>query len=66
METNRPFYGANVGHEVTEPLIFQTIDSARSNSLKYQTERFTPSDCKDINYEFRVWIKCSAIICFKN
>ena len=30
------------------PLIFQTVNSARSKSLRFIYQRFTPSSCKDI------------------
>ena len=30
------------------PLIFQTFNSGRSNSLSLKYQRFTPSGCKDI------------------
>jgi len=30
------------------PLIFQTINSGRSNSLSLKYQRFTPTVCKDI------------------
>ena len=37
------------------PLIFHTINSIRSNSLRLKCQRFTPSGCKDKGarkYEF--------------
>ena len=46
------------------PLIFQTVNSARSNSLKFELSRFKQSGCKDIGikkFEFMartqlIWI----------
>ena len=38
----------NLATRFPRPLIFQTINSARSNSLSLKYQRFTPSGCKDI------------------
>ena len=38
----------NFATHFPRPLIFQTINSGRSNSLSLKYQRFTPSGCKDI------------------
>ena len=38
----------NLATHSLRPLIFQTINSLRSNSLSLKYQRFTPSGCKDI------------------
>ena len=38
----------NLATHSPRPLIFQTINSVRSNSLSLKYQRFTPSGCKDI------------------
>ena len=41
-------YSYNLETCFPRPLIFQTINSGRSNSLSLKYQRFTPSGCKDI------------------
>ena len=38
----------NLATRFPRPLIFQTINSGRSNSLSLKYQRFKPSGCKDI------------------
>ena len=38
----------NLATLFSRPLIFQTINSGRSNSQSLKYQRFTPSGCKDI------------------
>ena len=38
----------NLATHFPRPLIFQTINSGRSNSLNLKYQKFTPSVCKDI------------------
>ena len=38
----------NLATRFPRPMIFQTINSGRSNSLNLKYQKFTPSVCKDI------------------
>ena len=60
------FYNSyNLATRFSRPLIFQTINSGRSNSLSLKYQRFTPSGCKDIGIRKCKFVaKTQFLYCF--
>ena len=48
------------------PLIFQTINSIRSNSLSLKYQRFTPSGCKDKGVRKYEFVAKTQFLCKTN
>ena len=46
------------------PLIFQTFNSGRSNSLSLKYQRFTPLGCKDIGDRKFKFVSKTRFLCF--